>query len=276
MNELYENTYKNQKHFSFGKNWQNFLKLIDDNRIKMAKLSLVDFLGGVDAIKNKTFIDVGSGSGLFSLAAYLLGAAKVVSFDIDDFSVTCTEYLREKYGDRQYWNIWKGSILDEEFVSSLCQYDIVYSWGVLHHTGDMWKAIEIAMKLVKKNGLFYIAIYNERKGFPSSHFWLKAKRFYNRSNIFGKKVIEIIYFFYFFSAGVLCFENRLKYIRNYSSCRGMSWYTDVVDWLGGFPYEFCKSDKIIDFFKKYNFKLVNLKKDKGDGTGCNEYLFKKL
>jgi len=66
---LYENSYKQKSHFSFGENWSNFLKKISQKRITDAKRSLVDFLGDKNILKNKTFIDIGCGSGLFSYAA---------------------------------------------------------------------------------------------------------------------------------------------------------------------------------------------------------------
>jgi len=273
--ELYEERYQNKKSFSFGKNWLAFLQKLDDARIEKAKKSLIDFLGGEYVLRDKRFVDIGCGSGLFSLSAFLLGAKSVVSVDVDTSSVEGTRYLKHTFGnDSDSWKVVHGSILDQALVQGLGTFDIVYSWGVLHHTGDMWTAIKNSVSLVKPEGLFYLAIYNERVGFQSSRFWWCVKSLYNRSNVVIKKIIELLFIIQFFAMGLIRFENRFLYIKNYRSRRGMSWYTDVVDWLGGYPYEYCTVRTMKDFFDKRGFSLLNVK-DCGDGTGCNEFLFKR-
>src|SRR5688572_10502146 len=122
--------------FEFGKNWSAFLTLLDDDRIAAAVGSLRAMLEVKD-LKGKTFLDIGSGSGLFSLAARRLGA-KVHSFDFDSSSFACTCELRTRYfPNDQDWRVEQGSALDAAYVASLGKFDIVYSWGVLHHTGEM-------------------------------------------------------------------------------------------------------------------------------------------
>ena len=82
----------------------------------------------LDNLSGMTFLDVGSGSGLFSLAAYNLGA-KVVSFDFDAQSVWCTNQLRERFcSDKRRWTVKIGSILEADFIKTLGHFDIVYSW----------------------------------------------------------------------------------------------------------------------------------------------------
>ena len=96
----------------------------------------------MDDLTGKTFLDIGSGSGLFSLAARRLGA-KVHSFDFDSNSYGCTMELRKRYFDGDgNWKVEQGSALDRNYIESLGKFDIVYSWGVLHHTGAMWTALE--------------------------------------------------------------------------------------------------------------------------------------
>jgi len=155
--------------FSFGKNWKSYLKFLSKERLEIAKNSLTDFLKMKD-LKGKTFLDIGCGSGIFSYAAYELGAKKIVSFDIDPYSVLCCKYLHKLSNLPNNWDIFEGSILNNDLSLELDKYDIVHSWGVLHHTGLMWKAIKNAANFVKNGGYFYFAIYNKVGGFKGSNF----------------------------------------------------------------------------------------------------------
>src|SRR3989339_882349 len=145
-----------EKRFAFGKNWKRFVDYaLDERRIEEAVKSLKEFMK-ISDFNGKTFLDIGCGSGLFSYAAYKLGAKEVISFDIDIQSVKCCELLKSRENNPKNWKVIHGSILDKEFIKKLPRADIVYSWGVLHHTGKMWQAIENAAKLVKPGGCFYI------------------------------------------------------------------------------------------------------------------------
>ena len=130
--------------FQFGANWTSFLETLDDERIEGAELSLKTMIG-IGDLSGKQFLDIGSGSGLFSLAARSLGA-KVYSIDYDPKSVECTRELKKRYfpGDDN-WVIEEASVLNKQYMTSLGKFDIVYSWGVLHHTGDMQKALNNAI-----------------------------------------------------------------------------------------------------------------------------------
>ena len=81
--------------FEFGKNWGRFLAVLNDERISEAEASLKSMLK-VEGLTGKSFLDIGSGSGLFSLAARRLGA-RVHSFDYDPQSVACTAELKRRY-----------------------------------------------------------------------------------------------------------------------------------------------------------------------------------
>ena len=266
---------KKNNNFSFGKNWQEFLKTIDNNTINEAKKSLKEFMQLKD-LKGKTFIDIGCGSGLFSYAAYLLKAKEIVSIDIDPFSVKCTQHLHKKANSPKNWKIIKASILDKKYISSLGQYDIVYSWGVLHHTGKMYEAVKITSGLVKKGGLFYITIYNKSEKIFGSKFWLKVKRIYNTYPQPVKIILETILMSKYIIADIVRLRNPITQIKNYKKKRGMSWRRDVTDWLGGYPYEFANVEEIFRFIKKEqpNFQLINTKTV--ESLACNWYLFKKV
>jgi len=274
--EIYEEKYNKKNSFSFGKNWQNFLKNLNEEKIKEAEKSLVDFLGGTDKIKRKTFVDIGCGSGLFSLAAYNLGAEKIVSVDVDKFSIACVTHLHNKENSPNNWDIKKGSALNNKFINSLGKFDVVYSWGVLHHTGGMYKAFDNVVNLMGKQSIFYLAIYNENIKYKlegTSKLWVRLKRLYGSIGVFGKKIMEFIYISYFMIGLCLHFKNPIKYIQQYKTLRGMNFYTDIKDWLGGYPYEFANIKKIENYFKESNLKLQ--KYNEVRSLGCNEFLFRK-
>ena len=263
--------------FSFGKNWRLFLQNLDEDRVKIAEGSLTDFLN-VEDLKRKTFLDIGCGSGLFSLAAFNLGAERIVSFDVDPFSVECCKYLHEQAGRPDHWEIFHGSILDDEFVDTLGTFDVVYSWGVLHHTGRMWDALEKTLGLVAPRGRYYIAIYNKILTRNDSQswihsFWLAVKRMYNAHPWLGRYVLLPLAKSAYMAIVMAKLENPFTHIANYRSLRGMSWHTDATDWLGGYPYEFATVEEVFTFIKRLRpeFDLINIKVT--GGRGLNWYLF---
>jgi 2-polyprenyl-6-hydroxyphenyl methylase/3-demethylubiquinone-9 3-methyltransferase len=261
---------RNGKRFEFGKNWRSFLITLDDVRIREAKKSILNLLELKD-LKEKSFLDIGSGSGLFSLSASELGAS-VTSFDYDLDSVACAKYLRSKFCPGNHkWEIQQGSVLDKSFLKTLGKYDIVYSWGVLHHTGDMWQAVENVIPLVKENGLLCIAIYNDQGN--ASKVWAKIKWLYC-SGITGRLIVCSMFFPYFFGrASISSIIKRRNLFSNYKKIRGMSLFHDVLDWVGGHPYEVAKVVDILNYMKARGYRLKNL--ITSAGWGCNQFVFLK-
>lgn len=262
--------------FGFGENWTRFIALLTDERIEAAKQSLEQKLGK-GYLDGRSFLDIGSGSGLFSLAAWMLGAA-VHSMDYDPRSVACTEELRRRYfGGRGCWTVAAGSVLDRDYVSTLGTFDVVYSWGVLHHTGAMWQALENVAPLVKAGGKLYIAIYNTQR--PWTSVWRTVKRVYNKipypwlRKLYTTAIIlpvEVRSLLYATARG----KPKL-YIQSwthYHSLRGMSRWRDMVDWVGGYPFETAKPEEIFYLFHRKGMVLEELFTC-GGGLGCNEYVF---
>lgn len=261
--------------FEFGDNWREFLEKLDDERIERAEQSLRDMLGR-ESLDGQSFLDVGCGSGLFSLAAVRLGA-RVKSFDFDPASVECAQRLRERYGAGAGWEIEQGSALDRDYLATLGTWDVVYSWGVLHHTGAMWDALGNVEPLVAPGGRLFIAIYNDQG--RKSRIWTAVKRGYNAVPAGLRMPYLLLTWLPREAISVAMALLRLKptaYVRHWTEyhrrARGMSRWHDIVDWYGGYPFEVASPDEIFEFYRRHGFALERMT-TKAAGSGCNEYVF---
>lgn len=262
--------------FAFGANWRSFAKLVDETRISAARHSLIKALGVTD-LSGRTFLDIGCGSGLFSLAAHQLGA-HVRSFDFDLDSVMAATELRRRYAPRSDWVVEQGSILDEQYVAELGYFDIVYSWGVLHHTGNLWRAVDMAARLVGPRGLFFISVYNDQGS--ASRTWRRVKRRYNASGRVTRGLLVAGSFAYLarhrpvhavVRVGRRSPAVRAKPVR----VRGMSARHDLIDWVGGYPFEVARPEEVFGCLHSLGFELRHLKTC-GGGLGCNEFVFEQV
>jgi len=261
----------NSMRFGFGKNWEDYIKKhFSEERVEISRKHMLSFLG-LEDLKGKTFLDIGCGSGLHSLAALRSGAEKIYSFDYDPDSVATTRKLKEFAGNPSHWEIYQGSILDKEFLRSIEPADIVYSWGVLHHTGSMWEAMNNAAGLGKNGSLYYIALYDyEIHVDPTPEFWLDVKQRYNQSTNWGKRKMEFWYIWRFMlHRNVLFLPVLLVRILGYKASRGMAFYNDVKDWLGGWPMEFAKRADVGKWAEQHGLEMLTMK----TGEANTEYLF---
>lgn len=255
------------KKFAFGRNWDKYVKRMSQEDYFGAKASLTEL---IPDLRSRTFLDVGCGSGLFSIAACALGAKKVTGFDVDPECISASKNLLERASqwdsdiDRDRIEFKLESILNEELAVE--PYDVVYSWGVLHHTGRMYRSFDAVRNLVARKGRLVIAIYNKHFTSP---VWKMIKYTYIKSPNFLKTLLVVLVMMVKLPA-VLIITRQNPFKKK----RGMRYWTDIVDWVGGYPYEYASVDEVSRFFTDRGFTLTKLTKTKGF-TGCNEFVFEK-
>ena len=258
--------------FEFGRNWSRFLATLNETRLEESVRAVRTILRS-ESLAGLSLLDIGCGSGLSSNAARRLGA-QVVSFDFDPSSVACTRELRRRDGaNDDQWRVMQGSVLDAGFLASLGEFDVVYSWGVLHHTGSMWNAIDNAQRRVKPGGKLCIAIYNDQGRW--SRGWLRIKQLYNRLPRGLRWLVSIPVLLRAWGPTMirdLVHGRPMHTWRTYAVNRGMSPWHDLVDWVGGLPFEVATPEAIFEFLDARGFRLIFLKTCAG-GHGCNEYTF---
>jgi len=257
--------------FSFGKNWKRYVRdSYSEERLAVARRCLLDFLQLPD-LKDKIFLDIGCGSGIHSLAAWEAGAQRVIGMDIDPDSVQAASLLRQNRGNPENWEIRQGSILDDSLAREIPPADIVYSWGVLHHTGNLWHALENSAKFLKPGSLYYIAIYEKT---PDADHWISVKKEYNAAGQLARRIMEFkhVVKHYFSPPSPKRILVALRTIATHKAKRGMSFMTDVRDWLGGWPYEPATEKEICDFCEnRLGLRKIKVK----TGEANIEYLFAK-
>lgn len=258
--------------YDFGRNWAEFAAKIDEEHLEEAKRNLTRLVGDVQGC---SFLDIGSGSGLHSAAALALGASKVRAIDYDPDSVATTRAILERFAPGLDWKVGRADALDTETLPKEA-FDIVYSWGVLHHTGDMWKGIRNAAALVEPGGRLCLALYVKT---PLCGAWKVEKRIYS-SQRWMRPFIRISYVGAYVIAKQIRVGNAIKYISDYKKSRGMHFMTDVDDWLGGYPYESIVPNELYGRMEALGFQLdaeFNTKAGKGVfGTGCGEWRFTRI
>jgi 2-polyprenyl-6-hydroxyphenyl methylase/3-demethylubiquinone-9 3-methyltransferase len=260
--------------FEFGRNWGRFVRSkFTQERVDVARGRILGFLGR-DSLAGLDFLDIGCGSGLHSLAAFQAGAGRIHSLDYDPQSVATTRLLWERAGKPSNWTIERGDVLDAAHIARLGRWNFVYSWGVLHHTGQMWRAIANAQSTVADDGLFYIALYSSDADFkPSKEFWLEVKQRYNRSSEWGKRRMVWWYVWHFIlERKVSRTPDLVKRALQYKFQRGMDLFADIRDWLGGWPMEYAGDQETVDLLEqKHGFRLMNV----ATGQACSEFLFRR-
>lgn len=222
-----------ETHFAFGKNWAAYAEKVTDAEIAEAEQGLIRLLGA-DRLDGQRFLDIGCGSGLHSLAALRLGTREVVAVDVDADSVATTQAMLDQHAPSgAAYHVEALSVFDLR-PEAMGTFDTVYSWGVLHHTGDMARALRCAAAMVSPGGRFAFALYRR---IWMDAFWRWEKRWYAHASPAAQRRARAIYVT-LFRLGLMATGRRFStYVKNYRTNRGMDFYHDVHDWMGGWPYE---------------------------------------
>ena len=256
--------------FQFGANWQSFSRLVGEEHVHSAATELARILGASD-LAGRRFLDIGCGSGLHALAAHRLGAAEVVGIDFDPKSVETARSLFARFGAPGTFRV--GDALQPN--DDLGQFDVVYSWGVLHHTGDMVSAIRNAARHVRPGGLFALALYART---PFCGAWKRIKRWYVKATPAQKARAERLYIRLAALSLALQGKRLSEHIAHYRSARGMDFHHDVRDWIGGYPYESIRPAELHDLLAPLGFDLVHRTVQRRTGilgSGNDEFLYRR-
>ncbi|MFO0328113.1 MAG: class I SAM-dependent methyltransferase [Gemmatimonadota bacterium] len=261
-----------ESHFAFGDNWSSYARDLDEPRIEQAVADLARLMNG--AISGRSFFDIGSGSGVHSLAALRLGASRVIAMDLDPASVQTTRQTLSRFAPAgATWEAVERSVfvLDPETHGT---YDIVYSWGVLHHTGAMHEAIRRAAALVASGGRFAVALYKKT---PMCGLWKHEKRIYSNAGPTIQRLMRAGYLAVMRAVLAVKGVSYGEYVSTYRARRGMDFLHDVHDWLGGYPYESISPAELESFVIPLGFRLErSFVQPQGTGVlgpGCDEFVF---
>jgi len=260
--------------FAFGENWASYASLVDEDRLKEAERGLVRLLGP-DALRGRGLLDIGCGSGLHAAAAARLGAARVVAVDVDARSVETAQALLRRHAPQLAAEVRQASVFDLD-PAQIGRFEVVYSWGVLHHTGAMHEAMRCAARLVAPGGLFAFALYRRTR---LCGLWRYEKRWYAaaspRAQALARKIYVTALRGRFLAAG----RDFSAYVANYKQSRGMEFSHDVHDWMGGYPYESIAADEVGRMMTELGFAHVQSFTQPLSlglfGSGCDEYVYRR-
>lgn len=265
-----------KSHFKFGENWRSFANTLSQRSIEEAERGLIRLFPKGE-LQGQRFLDVGCGSGLHMLAAQRLGAAEVVGIDLDSVSVSTTQAVLSTHASGRTWSVNLRSVFDLNPHRDGV-YDVVYSWGVLHHTGDMWIAIRKAAEMVAPGGYLALALYRRT---PLCGFWRVEKKIYAAAPRFVQVTMRALFKAVYLCGLIATGRNPADYIRNYVSARGMNWSHDIHDWLGGYPYESVLPPQLIAFLQDIGFSIERVFEHPAAlmgllGSHCDEFVARRL
>jgi 2-polyprenyl-6-hydroxyphenyl methylase/3-demethylubiquinone-9 3-methyltransferase len=262
-------------HFAFGENWASYAEGVSETQVAWSQRCMQSLLGE-GWVGGKSVVDVGSGSGLHSAAALSLGAASVLALDRDPASVATTRAVLARFApEGTRYEVREADILALD-ASAIGQFDLVYSWGVLHHTGAMVRAIERAASLTAPGGRFAFALYRKTWLCP---LWKIEKRFYSHASKATQARMRDAYVALYRLRAALAGQDFAQFLRDYPRQRGMDFEHDAHDWLGGHPYESIDTPGVNRIMHRLGFRHVHSNVTPRHigvfGSGCDEYVFER-
>lgn len=253
--------------FDFGENWRRYSTVaLDAARVQAAREALIELVGQA-RVSGKRFLDVGCGSGIVAIAAAHCSAAEVVGIDISADAVEVSRKNATRYGPMGNTpSFQQCSILDRDRLAVLGQFGTVYAWGSLHHTGRMWDALANAASLVGAGGTLAVAIYNRHVTSPA---WKVIKWSYNWSPRLIQRGMV-----YAAVPPIAAAKYAITRRNPWHKERGMDFYTDVIDWVGGYPYEYARPGEVVARVEALGFTLLKTVAG-ATPTACNEFVFQR-
>ena len=265
-----------ESHFAFGENWARLARQFDAGRVRDAETCMLRLVGR-NSLQGLSFLDIGSGSGLHSLAAVHLCCARLLAIDIDPVSVETTRSTLTALAGEAPWECRELSVFDLE-TAGIGVFDVVYAWGVLHHSGDMYRAIAAAARHVAPGGLAVFALYRKT---PLCRLWRGEKYWYSRAPAWAQRLARGVYIAVHWTSLIVRGRSIQRFIRTYPQRnRGMDYYHDVHDWMGGYPYESISAAEIERYLHDLGLTLVRSFTHAGRlgllGSGNDEYVFRRI
>ncbi|MFQ6107920.1 MAG: class I SAM-dependent methyltransferase [Candidatus Aminicenantales bacterium] len=139
-----------------------------------------------EEVLNKSVLDAGCGTGVFSIIFARMGALSVVGIDISKRSLERAQRQADQLG-LQNATFQKVNMLRLPFTDAC--FDIVWSWGSVHHTADPFGCLAELIRVLKPGGSLLVAVYRRtgltflhetlRKGLIRlpSKYWIPFSRF---------------------------------------------------------------------------------------------------
>lgn len=118
--------------------------------------------------RGKTVMDAGCGQGRWTYGFGQLGVGRCVSMDISESGVGRTTEIAKEYGDQ--FQVLRKDLRQDLGLAS--EFDLVWCFGVLHHTGNTYAGFQNLAKCVMPGGYLFVMIYGEpRPGFPDDYLY---------------------------------------------------------------------------------------------------------
>lgn len=252
--------------FAFGRNWRSFSDTaLKPESVAAARSQFAALLEGLP-LEGKRFLDIGFGQGLPLIFAQERGAL-ALGIDRDADNARALESTARALGLTAPPPHRIVSILDPALPREYPQgFDVVHSWGVLHHTGDMRASLAAACSLVADGGHFLCAIYNRHWSSPA---WTAIKWSYVRLPDWARRVLVGALYPVIYAAKWLVTGRNPREMR-----RGMDFFHNVVDWVGGYPYEYASVEELKAMVEPLGFTCRRVARPEVP-IACNEFVFEK-